>query len=104
MIVIIVFDPSGSKLLVWFFPLKDPLEAIWLPRQDQLHEICIEFNVQNTGISRFEAFFIFRIGIQRAYVFSFKLFQRLCEAFEKQLSNKPIFWRLYFPIDSPNSK
>jgi hypothetical protein len=37
-----VFDPfDGEASVFWFH--SDVSECIWLPRQDQLKEICIEF-------------------------------------------------------------
>ena len=41
------------------YPSKEYKEIVWLPRQDQLQEICIEFNIQNLRMSRSEAFFHF---------------------------------------------
>ncbi len=55
-----IFDPSDSEVMVWFgLPPEIYLEVVWLPRQDQLQEICIEFYIRNLGISRSEAFFHF---------------------------------------------
>jgi hypothetical protein len=35
-----IFDPADGKARVWFeYPSKE--EIIWLPKQDQLQEICI---------------------------------------------------------------
>ena len=55
-----VFDPAYEEVRVWFgYPSKEYDEIIWLPRQDQLQEICINFYMQNLRISRHEAFFHF---------------------------------------------
>jgi len=35
---------------------KDNLDVVWLPRQNKLQEVCIEFYIRNLGISKFEAF------------------------------------------------
>ena len=55
-----VFDPDFEDLqvLLWY-PAKDYNEYIWLPRHDQLQEICIEFFIKNLKISRHEAFLRF---------------------------------------------
>lgn len=55
-----IFDPADGEARVWFgYPSKEYSEIIWLPKQDQLQEICIEFNIQNLMVSRCEAFFRF---------------------------------------------
>lgn len=55
-----IFDPADGEARVWFgYPSKEYDEIIWLPRQDQLQEICINFYMQNLRISRHEAFFHF---------------------------------------------
>ena len=52
-----VFDPSDGEVMIWFgYPPKESLEIGWLPKQDQYQEVCIEFYMQNLGISRNEAF------------------------------------------------
>ena len=39
-----VLDPADEEAIVWFwYPLKEYREYIWLPRQDQRQEICINF-------------------------------------------------------------
>ena len=54
-----IFDPADGEVWVWLaYPSKEYREIIWLPRQDQLQEICIEFYIQNLRMSRSEAFFI----------------------------------------------
>jgi len=55
-----VFDPDFEDLqvLLWY-PAKDYNEYIWLPRHDQLQEVCIEFFMQILRISEFEAFLRF---------------------------------------------
>ena len=52
-----VFDPDFEEVqvLLWY-PTKDYSEYVWLPRQDQLQELCINFYMQNLSISRYEAF------------------------------------------------
>jgi len=35
---------------------KDNLDVVWLPRQNQFQEVCIEFYILNLGVSKFEAF------------------------------------------------
>lgn len=55
-----IFDLSEEEVMVWFgFPPKNPLDIVWLPKQDQYQEICINFYMQNMGMSRSEAFFHF---------------------------------------------
>jgi hypothetical protein len=55
-----IFDPADGEARVWFgYPSKEHSEIIWLPRQDQLQEICIEFYIRNLRMSRNEAFFRF---------------------------------------------
>jgi hypothetical protein len=43
-----VFDPDFEEVqaLLWY-PVKDFSEYVWLPRRDQLEELCIEFYIQN---------------------------------------------------------
>jgi hypothetical protein len=55
-----IFDPADGEARVWFgYPPKDYSKLVWLPRQDQLQEICIQFFIRNMGFSRHEAFFHF---------------------------------------------
>ncbi len=43
-----VFDPAYEEVQVLlYYPAKDISEIIWLPRQDQLQAICIDFFIQN---------------------------------------------------------
>lgn len=52
-----VFYPAYEEVQVLlYYPAKDISEIIWLPRQDQLHAICIDFFIQNGRMSRSEAF------------------------------------------------
>lgn len=52
-----VFDPLDGEVMVWFgYSPKESLEVVWLPKQDQYQEICIDFYVQNMRMSRNEAF------------------------------------------------
>ena len=52
-----VFDPDFEEVQVLlYYPAKDISEIIWLPRQDQLQAICIDFFIQNGRMSRNEAF------------------------------------------------
>lgn len=52
-----VFDPVYEKVQVLlYYPAKDISEITWLPRQDQLQAICIDFFIQNCRMSRNEAF------------------------------------------------
>jgi hypothetical protein len=51
-----VYDTIDGDAGVWYWHLsKDISECIWLPRHDQLQEICIQFFMQNLKISEFEA-------------------------------------------------
>jgi hypothetical protein len=51
-----VYDTIDGDAGVWYWHLsKDASDCVWLPRHDQLEEICIEFFIQNMSISRFEA-------------------------------------------------
>jgi hypothetical protein len=53
-----IFDPADGEARVWFgYPSKE--EIIWLPKQDQLQEICINLYKQNLRMSMNEAFFHF---------------------------------------------
>jgi hypothetical protein len=55
-----VFDPYDGETMVWFgYPPEEYIKVVWLPRQDQYQKICIDFYIQNMGISRNEAFFHF---------------------------------------------
>jgi hypothetical protein len=55
-----VYDVIDGDAGTWFwYHTKDASEYIWLPRQDQLQEICINFFIHNLNISRYEAFLRF---------------------------------------------
>lgn len=54
-----VYNPAFEKVEVLLCPGNNSINYIWLPRQDQLQEICIEFYMQNLRISKFEAFLKF---------------------------------------------
>ena len=43
------------KILLWY-PSTDFNECIWIPRQDQYQEICINFFAHNPRLSRHDAF------------------------------------------------
>jgi hypothetical protein len=52
-----VYDTIDGDAGVWYwYQSKDCTELIWIPKQDQLQEICIEFFIQNMGMSKYEAF------------------------------------------------
>ena len=54
-----VYNPAFEEVEVLLYPGNNSINYIWLPRQDQLQEICIEFFMQNLKISKFEAFLQF---------------------------------------------
>jgi hypothetical protein len=55
-----IFDLSDGEVMVWFgYPPKEPIDIIWLPKQDQYQEICIDYYIQNMKILGSEAFFHF---------------------------------------------
>lgn len=54
-----IYNPAFEKVEVLLYPENNSHNYIWLPRQDQLQEICIEFYMQNLKISKFEAFLQF---------------------------------------------
>jgi hypothetical protein len=63
-----VYDPAFEEVQVLlYYPAKDYTEYVWLPRQDQLQEICINFYMQNLSISRHEAFFHF-LGLYASWI------------------------------------
>jgi hypothetical protein len=63
-----IFDPADGEARVWFgYPPKEYSEIIWLPKQDQLQEICINFYMQNLSISRYEAFIHF-LGLYASWL------------------------------------
>jgi hypothetical protein len=54
-----VYNPAFEKVEVLLDPENNSINYIWLPRQDQLQEICIAFFMHNLRISKFEAFLRF---------------------------------------------
>jgi hypothetical protein len=54
-----VYNPAFEEVEVLLYPGKSSINYVWLPRQDQLQEICIEFYVHNLMMSKFEAFLRF---------------------------------------------
>ncbi len=50
-----VYNPAFEKVEVLLYPGNNSINYIWLPRQDQLQEICIAFFMHNLRISKFEA-------------------------------------------------
>jgi hypothetical protein len=51
-----VYNPAFEEVEVLLYAGNNSTNYIWLPRQDQLQEICIEFYMHNLRISKFEAF------------------------------------------------
>ena len=54
-----VYNPSLEEVEVLLYPGNNSINYVWLPRQDQLQEVCIAFFMQNLRISKFEAFLRF---------------------------------------------
>lgn len=54
-----VYNPVSEEVEVLLYPGNNSINYFWLPRQDQLQEICIEFFMKNLKISEFEAFLQF---------------------------------------------
>ena len=54
-----VYNPAFEEVEVLLYPGDNSINYVWLPRQDQLQEICIEFFMQNLRISESEAFLRF---------------------------------------------
>lgn len=54
-----VYNPVFEEVEVLLYPGNNTINYVWLPRQDQLQEICIAFFMQNLKISEFEAFLRF---------------------------------------------
>ncbi|WP_292389975.1 hypothetical protein [Methanosarcina sp. UBA5] len=54
-----VYNPAFEKVEVLLDLGNNSINYIWLPRQDQLQEICIAFFMHNLRISKFEAFLRF---------------------------------------------
>lgn len=51
-----IYDTLDCDAGVWYWcQKKDISDCVWLPRQDQLQELCIEFFMHNMSMSRFEA-------------------------------------------------
>ncbi|HPS89391.1 MAG TPA: hypothetical protein PLC35_05385, partial [Methanosarcina vacuolata] len=46
-----VYNPAFEKIEVLLDPGNNSINYIWLPRQDQLQEICIAFFMHNLRIS-----------------------------------------------------
>jgi len=52
-----IFDPADGEARVWFgYPSKEYSEFIWLPRQDQLQELCIDSYVRIMDVSEYDCF------------------------------------------------
>lgn len=58
-----VYNPASEGVEALLHPGNNSINYFWLPRQDQLQKICIEFFMQNLEISEFEAFLKFWNGI-----------------------------------------
>ena len=54
-----VYNPASEEVEVLLYPGNNSINYCWLPRQDQLQEICIAFFMHNLRISKFEAFLQF---------------------------------------------
>lgn len=54
-----VYNPAFEEVEVLLYPGNNSINYIWLPRQDQLQDICIAFFMNNLRISKFEAFLQF---------------------------------------------
>jgi hypothetical protein len=63
-----IVDLSDGETMVWFgYPPKEYIDIVWLPRQDQYQELCINFYIRDMGMSRDEAFFHF-LGYYAGYL------------------------------------
>jgi hypothetical protein len=52
-----VYDTIDGDAGVWYWHhTKDVGECIWLPKQDQLQELCINFYVRIMAVSEYDAF------------------------------------------------
>jgi len=52
-----VYDTIDGDAGVWYWHhSKDVSDCIWLPRQDQLQELCINFYVRIMDVSEYDAF------------------------------------------------
>lgn len=54
-----VYNPASEEVEVLLYPGNNSINYFWLPRQDQLQKICIEFFMKELRISEFEAFLKF---------------------------------------------
>lgn len=54
-----VYNPASEEVGALLYSGNNSINCFWLPRQDQLQKICIEFFMQNLKISEFEAFLKF---------------------------------------------
>lgn len=55
-----VFDPyDGEAMIQSGYPPEEYIKVVWFSRPDQYQKICIDFYIQNMGISRDEALFHF---------------------------------------------
>ena len=67
-----VYNPAFEKVEVLLYPGKNSINYVWLPRQDQLQEVCISFFMQNLKISEFEAFLRFLEWYSRRLRYTFE--------------------------------
>ena len=52
-----IYDTLDGDAGVWYWcQKKDVSDCIWLPRQDQLQELCIDFFTRIMDMSEYEAF------------------------------------------------
>ncbi len=52
-----IYDTIDDDAGVWYWHhSKDVSDCVWLPRQDQLQELCIDFFIRIMGMSEYEAF------------------------------------------------
>ena len=52
-----VYDTIDGDAGVWYWHLsKDISDCVWLPRQDQLQGLCIDFYVRIMDVSGYDAF------------------------------------------------
>jgi hypothetical protein len=54
-----VYVPAFEEVEVLLYPGNNSINYVWLPRQDQLQEVCIEFFMRTLKVSKFEAFLRF---------------------------------------------
>lgn len=51
-----VYDPVFDQVQIHLYdPPRDFTDYVWLPRQDQLQEMSVQFFMHNMSMSRFEA-------------------------------------------------